>query len=203
MFVQVIQGRTSDPDALRAAGDRWMRELAPGAIGWLGTTAGVTDDGQAIAVVRFESAEAAERNAARPEQDRWWNETRTLFDGEPTFLESSDVEVQTVGDPDRAGFVQVMQGQTSDMARSRELMAQFPFEEMKNLRPEVLGSLNIGHDEGRWTQVLYFTSEDEARVGERKELPPDWQVTMEELTKLSVGDPVFLDLRDPVLNSPA
>ena len=202
MFAQVIQGRTSDPEAVRTATDRWMRELAPGAIGWLGSTAGVTDDGQVVLVVRFESAEAAERNAGRAEQSRFWEETRGFFDGEPTFLDSADVTAETVGDPDRAGFVQVMQGQTSDPARSRELMAQFPLEAMKDLRPDILGSLMIGHDEGRWTQVIYFTSEADAREGERKETPEEWRAQMEELMKLSVGEPVFLDLRRPLLTSP-
>jgi hypothetical protein len=202
MFAQVIQGRTSNPEAVPAATDGWMKDLAPGAVGWLGTTAGVTDDGQVVLVVRFESAEAAERNAARPEQDRFWQETRRLFDDEPTFLESTDVTVETVGDPDRAGFVQVMQGQSSDPARVRELMAQFPLEAMKDFRPDILGSVLIRHDGGRWTQVLYFTSEAEAREGERRQAPPEWQATMEELMKLEVGGPVFLDLRRPLLTAP-
>src|SRR3954468_14635344 len=175
MFAQVIQGRTSNPEAVPAATDRWMKDLAPGAAGWLGTTAGVTDDGQVVLVVRFESAEAAERNAARPEQDGFWAETRGLFEGEPAFLESENVTVETVGNPDQAGFVQVMQGRTSDPARARELMAQFPLERMKDLRPDILGSTMIEHDQGRWTQVIYFTSKSEARESERKPPPAEWQ----------------------------
>ena len=202
MFAQVIQGRTSDPEALRSASERWMRDLAPGAIGWLGSTAGVTDDGQAVLVVRFESAEAAERNAARPEQDRFWAETRRLFDGEPTFLNSEKVTVETVGNPDQAGFVQVMQGRTSDPVRAGELMAQMPLDRMKNFRPDILGSLTIAHDGGRWTQVIYFTSEAEAREGERQEPPAEWQRVMDELMKLDVEKPVFFDLRRPQLTSP-
>src|SRR3712207_6112514 len=119
MFVQVFQGRTSDPDALRAALERWMRELAPGAIGWLGSTDGVTDDGTFVAVARFESAEAAARNSERPEQGQWWAETEKLFDGEVTFRDSEDVDVELYGDPDRAGFVQIMQGRVTDIARAR------------------------------------------------------------------------------------
>jgi hypothetical protein len=65
VFVQVIQGQVSDPAALRAALDRWLQELAPGATGWLDSTSGVTEDGRFIAVVRFESAEAAKRNSYR------------------------------------------------------------------------------------------------------------------------------------------
>src|SRR4051812_15140724 len=197
MFAQVIQGRTSHPEKMPEAQDRWMRDLAPGAVGWLGTTAGITDDGQVVLVVRFESAEDAERNGARPEQDRFWQETRGLFDGEPTFLDSTDVTVETVGNPDAAGFVQVMKGRTSDPARAKELMAQFPLDAMKDFRPEVLGSVMIGHDGGRWTQVIYFTSEAEAREGERRELPAEWRETMTELMSLGVGEPEFLDLRRP------
>jgi hypothetical protein len=202
MFAQVMQGRTSDAQGLQTAMDRWMQELQPGATGWLGTTGGVTDDGRAIAVARFESAEAADRNSQRPEQTRWWEETQRLFDGEVTFLDSDDVTLDLIGDPDRAGFVQVMQGQVTDPQRAKELMAQFPQDAMADLRPDMLGSVMIGHDDGRWTQVLYFTSEAEAREGERKEPPPEWRATMEELTKLSVGEPDFIDLRSPVLQSP-
>ncbi len=68
MFVQVITGRTSKAAELRAAFDRWMTELSPGAKGWLGSTAGVTEDGRFVALARFESEAAAQRNSDRPEQ---------------------------------------------------------------------------------------------------------------------------------------
>jgi hypothetical protein len=203
MFVQVIQGRTSDEEALRAASDRWMKELASEATGWLGSTLGVSDDGRAIAIARFESAAAAQRNSQRPEQTRWWEETQPLFDGEPTFLDSEDVTVDLRGDPDRAGFVQVMQGRVTDAARAKELLGRIPSEDMAAFRPEVLGSMSIGHDDGRWTQVLYFTSEEEAREGERKEPPPEFQAVMAEMAELSVGPLDFVDLRRPVLESPS
>src|SRR3954470_9244611 len=58
MFVQVITGRATDVDALRAALDRWVVELAPEAPGWLGSTAGVAADGRAVCLARFSSAEA-------------------------------------------------------------------------------------------------------------------------------------------------
>jgi hypothetical protein len=200
MFIQVIQGRTADAQGLRAAVDRWEKEIAPGAEGWLGSTGGVTEDGRAIAVVRFESEEAARRNSERPEQDAWWQETAKLFDGEATFRESSDVVVDLQGDPDRAGFVQVMQGRTSDPARARELMAQDP-EMWAKFRPDVLGSVEILHDGGAYTMVLYFTSEADAREGERKEVPPELKATMDEMDKLTVEVPEFFDLKQPELRS--
>jgi hypothetical protein len=202
MFVQVIQGRTSDADGLRARVDRWQEELAPGAVGWLGSTGGVTEDGRTIAVVRFESEEAARRNSERPEQDRWWAETSQLFDGGATFRDSSDVVVDLQGDPDQAGFVQVMQGRTSDPQRARQLMAQNP-EAWAAFRPDVLGSVEILHDDGAYTMVLYFTSEAEAREGERKAVPVELQATMDEMDKLSVGDTEFFDLKQPQIRSAA
>lgn len=201
MFVQVIQGKVSDAAAVRARMDTWMKELAAGADGWLGSTAGVTDDGDFVALARFESEEAARRNSDRPEQTAWWEETAKLFDGEPTFLESTDVDVDTPGDPDRAGFVQVMQGRTSQPDRARELMASDPTD-WAGFRPEILGTVTANHDDGRWTMVIYFTSEAEAREGEKKEPPEEVAKLMKELDALSVGEPTFLDLRDPWLHSP-
>ena len=200
MFIQVIQGRTSDADGLRAAIDRWEKDLAPGTVGWLGTTGGVTADGRAIAVVRFESEEAARRNSERPEQDRWWRETEKLYDGGATFRESSDVVVDLQGDPDRAGFVQIMQGRTSDPARARQLMTQDP-DMWAKFRPDVLGSVEALHDGGAYTMVLYFTSEAEAREGERKEVPLELRATMDEMEKLTVEQPEFFDLEQPMLRS--
>src|SRR4051812_42998383 len=201
MFAQVIQGRTSDPAAVRAALDRWVVELWPGSVGWLGSTSGITDDGTFVAVVRFESAETAGRNAQRPEQGRWWEETSRLFDGEVTFRDSEDVTVDLQGDPDSAGFVQVMEGHVSDAARAKEVMSMVPSDVMAAYRPDVLGSMVIGQDDGAWTQVIYFTSEEAAREGERKEPPQALQDAMAEMGTLSVGETIYLDLREPLLQS--
>jgi hypothetical protein len=201
MFVQVIEGHVKDPDQAHAALDRWAAELAPGAPGWLGSTAGATEDGKFLAIARFESENAARANSDRPEQDRWWAETARLFTGEPTFRDSTDVDLDVQGDLEAAGFVQVIQGRTSDPARSRELMSQSP-ETWAAWRPDVLGSVGVGHEDGGYTAVLYFTSEEEAREGERKEPPPELKEQMDEMGKLEVGEPTFLDLTRPWLYSP-
>ena len=201
MFAQVIQGRTSDAEGLRASLDRWLEELRPGSIGWLGSTIGITDDGQFVAVARFESAEAADRNSRRPEQGRWWEETSRHFDGEVRFQDSEDVTIDLPGDPDTAGFVQVMQGRVTDANRAKEVMAQIPGDVMAAHRPDVLGSVVIGFPDGAWTQVIYFTSEADAREGERTEPPTELRNAMEEMAKLSVGETTFLDLREPLLQS--
>jgi hypothetical protein len=201
MFVQVIRGQVSDPGQVHAALDRWSGQLAAGAPGWLGSTAGVTEDGRFVALARFDSAEAARRNSDRPEQGQWWMETSKLLTGEVTFRDSSDVTPDVTGDPDRAGFVQVMQGRSSDPERARELMAQNP-DEWAAFRPDVIGSVAVGHEGGAYTMALYFTSEQAAREGERKEPPPELKALMEEMNQLSASEPEFLDLRQPWLYSP-
>jgi hypothetical protein len=201
VFVQVIQGRVADAGKLRAALDRWAQEVAPGSIGWLGSTAGVTEDGRFIALARFASEEAARRNSDRPEQDQWWAETAKLFSGAASFNDSSDVTVDVTGDPDQAGFVQVIQGRGSDPDRARELMAQ-DSSAWAAFRPEILASVAVGYEGGAYTMAIYFTSEAEAREGERKQPPPELQAQMEEMAALSIGEPEFFDLTQPWLYSP-
>lgn len=202
MFVQVITGRTSRAAQVRAAFDRWVEELAPGAEGWLGSTAGVTEDGRFVALARFESEDAARRNSDRPEQGQWWAETAGLLDGEATFRNSVKVMPDLRGDPDEAGFVQIMQGQQGpDPDRAQELMNQNS-DEWAAFRPDVVGSLSVAHPDNTWTMALYFTSEADAREGERKEPPPRLKAQMDEMDSLGVGVPEYFDLKDPWLSSP-
>ena len=200
MFAQIIRGKVSDPTAVRPVVDRWMTELGPTAKGWLGSTSGVTDDNEVFVLVRFESEEAARANSDRPEQGAWWAEMEKLFDGQPTFQDSNDVQVDTSGDPDAAGFVQVMTGQVTDPDRAKQLMAEQP--DMRTLRPDILGSVSVSHEDGKWTMVIYFTSEADAREGEAKQMPPEALKAMEEMQALSVGQPEFLDLKTLWLYSP-
>jgi hypothetical protein len=51
--------------------------------------------------------------------------------------------------------------------------------------------------------AIYFTSEAEAREGERKQPPPELKAQMDEMTELSVGAPDFFDLKQPWLYAPS
>lgn len=195
MFVQVIQGQVSDVGAVREAFDRWDREVAPGAVGFLGSTGGVTAEGRFITLARFESEEAARRNSDRPEQDRWWRETEPLF-REVSFRDSTQVTVDLNGNPDEAGFVQVILGRGSDAARARELLTQ-DTEAWAAFRPEILGTVVVEHGGGGYTMAAYFTTEAAAREGERRQPPPELAARMEELTKLNIEEPEYFDLTDP------
>jgi len=201
MFIQVIEGQVSDAGELKAALDRWLEQLAPGATGWLGSTSGVTDDGTCIALVRFESEEAARRNSDRPEQDQWWTETSKLFSGDVTFRDCREVVTFGKGGSDDAGFVQVIQGRVRDVERMRALNEQMESAEGE-FRPDVIGGVSALHGDGGFTTAVYFTSEKEAREGERKEPPPELKALMDEEQSLYEGELTYLDLREPWLASP-
>jgi hypothetical protein len=51
--------------------------------------------------------------------------------------------------------------------------------------------------------ALYFTSEEAAREGARKERPENLRTRMKEMTALSVGEPQFFDLERTVAALPA
>jgi hypothetical protein len=196
MFVQVIEGRTTDAEGLERQLDRWQSEVRPGAIGYLGVTSGITEDGRSIALVRFESAEAARANSERAEQSAWWAETEKYFDGEVEFAESSDVTEYLGGGSNEAGFVQIMKVAGIDRATVERLDGSF--DQFADLRPDLLGGLRVWTGPDRYVEAAYFTSEAEARAGEQQELPEELQATMAEFQDV-MAKTEYIDLKDPLL----
>jgi hypothetical protein len=199
MFVQVITGRTTDPAALRARGERWDADLRPGATGYLGGTVGFSDDGRFVTLARFVDEVAAATNSERPEQGAWWAETAALIDGEATFRESSDVSTLHDGGSDSAGFVQIMEGTVSDRAKAESFETPELEAQLLASRPDLLGSIRVWFDGGAYLEAAYFTSEADARAGEAS---PEFQGPQEDYTAL-FGEMTFTDLRDLQLTGPA
>jgi hypothetical protein len=196
MFVQVIEGQVADREGLRRQMDQWQKELRPGATGFLGSTSGVTDDGKGIAFARFESAAAAKANSERPEQGKWWAETEKCYSGNVTFTESEDTEEFLGGGSNDAGFVQVMRG-TADRDQMHALDAGFE-EHAPDWRPDVIGGLRVWTGPDRYIDATYFTSEAEARAGEKKEPPPELAQQMGQFEAM-MADVEYIDLKDPWL----
>ncbi|MEA2497687.1 MAG: hypothetical protein QOH26_92 [Actinomycetota bacterium] len=201
MFVQVIQARATDAAGLRKQRDRWEQELRPKAKGFLGSTGGVTSDGEYIVIARFESEEAARSNSDSAEQGAWWEETSQYL-SDPMFHDCTEVDMVIDGGSDDAGFVQVIQGKVTDVEKMRELDKRME-PRLKELRPDVIGGLTAWHPQnGRFTNVIYFRSEAEARAKEKEmESVEGFQEYMEEMQALSDGEPKFLDLSEPWMTS--
>ncbi|GLW65491.1 hypothetical protein Arub01_37350 [Actinomadura rubrobrunea] len=203
MFVQVIQGRiVTDPARLKECLDLWARDLAPGASGWLGETAGVTDDGMFVDLVRFASPEAARRNGDRPEQGRWWAQTSRLLGGEVTFRDCVETDTWLGGASDDAGFVQVIQSKVTDLPELRSRLRAMDDDAVRAFRPDVIGGVLAVDPGGVCTEAVYFTSETAAREGERRLPAPELLEKMEGLMRCYEGELAYYDLRDPWLYSP-
>lgn len=194
MFAQVIRGRARDEEALREQWSKWDRELKPGADGFLGSTAGVADDGTFVAVARFDSEDAARRNSDRPEQGQWWQETSQHLESDVEFEDCPEMDTILGGGSDEAGFVQVIRGRCTDVDRARSLSGQMEAD-LKERRPDLIGVSAAWQPDGHFTQLAYFRSEAEAREREQEtEGPPDeWPGLFEDVT--------YIDLRNPWFSS--
>ena len=193
MFVQVIKGKAKDEAGLRKQFDRWVEEVRPGAVGFLGSTTGVSPDGVLFTSARFESEEAARRNSDRPEQGKWWSETEQYL-SDVTFKDCSEVDQMMDGGSNDAGFVQVMEGKTTDVEKLRSMGREME-PELRKMRPDVMGGIVAWHGDGEFTQVVYFESEAAARAGESNtsnEGPPQEWLDL-------LGDVSYIDLPDPLL----
>jgi hypothetical protein len=195
MFIQVIQGQCRDADRIHQLSDEWRDTLGSSATGWLGGTYGITDEGQFVAVVRFESREAAMQNSTSPEQGTWWQKMQECFDGEVTFHDCDDAVMFLDGGSDDAGFVQVIQGRLTDPERFRRFMSQ-PMEALHEARPEILGGTIAIESDGKFTETIFFTSEDAARAGEAQDMPEDMRRDIEEEFSV-MQDVTYLDLHHP------
>jgi len=196
VFVQIIEGRTSDAEGLKRQGERWQTDVAPGAVGFLGVTAGAALDGRAITIARFATEEAARANSKRTEQGKWWAETEKLYEGAPTFTESCDVTELLGGGSNEAGFVQVMKTTGVDRAKVERLDENLG--RIAELRPDLLGVVRVWTGTDSYVEAAYFSSEAAAREGETVELPEELQASMADFADI-VANTDFIDLTDPQL----
>ena len=198
MFIQIIEGKTSDADGFRRFLEERRAEAMKGAIGFLGATTAIAPDGTVVTMARFESAEKAAENAARPEQTAFFEEMKKYFAGEPTFHETTEVETFLAGGSNDAGFVQFMIGTATDKAKAKASEKEMT-PTLESTRPDVLGGITAW-DGDWWCQAIYFTSEAEAREGEKKfeSMPADERARFDEMMG-AYGEPRFVDGPNPIL----
>lgn len=195
MFLQVIIGRVADLGDLQASLRRWRTDLAPGAIGWLGSTAGMVGDDIFVSLARFETLEAARRNSDQPEQHQWWMETAKAFHAEPHFLDCEKVTTFGDGPSAEAGFVQVILAHGASFERLNAMMVPQEAAIMAH-RPEILGGISGATAEGQLIDAIFFTDEASARAGEATPMPAEVQALMQQYERLVTIDS-YLDLTEP------
>jgi hypothetical protein len=202
MFIRVIKGRATNPPGIRRDLGRWQRQLAADADGWLGSTTGITEDGWSITVVRFASEAHARRNRDRPEQREWWRDASQHL-ARVISHDAPKVHIYRDGGSDQAGFVQVIQGHTDDIERMASL-GRDQDDVLAREAPHLLGVTVAEHADrpGDFTQVVYFTSEQDARRFAQEPPAAADEPVLERLRSLMTNVRCF-DLRDPQLLSPS
>lgn len=200
VFLQIIQAPVADVDGVRDHFDHWFEDLADGATGWLGTTAGTTDAGELFAAVRFVSTEAARRSSQREEQDSWWQELLRRLDGEPVVQNCSDVAEIAGGGSDDAGYVQVVQGRASDLADVLHDIARAAETTLPH-RPSLIGGYLAAHDEGGgFSEVLYYPDAEAADDKQSEQLRESQLSRIQEKSAF-LTDLRRLEITDPWLHS--
>ncbi len=195
MFIQIIQGKCTRPDELRALAQSWRTEVGEHSVGWLGGTFGFTDDDLFVGIVRFESREAAMANSARPEQTAWAEKMMGLMDGPVEFHDCDDVMLFMDGGSDDAGFVQVIRGKVDDVDRLKAMLADT--EMLHEMRPEIIGGTLAIEADGTFTETVAFTDEASARAGEAMAPPPQVAAELE----YAMQGAHFYDLHHPWFES--
>ena len=198
MFAWVLEGKASDPEEVGRQLGHWINQFGATA-GYLGATGGVTDDRRFLLFVRWESENLANTFLTRPEQQAWYAEFQKSFDGDIEFAESGDVTTYLAGGSDAAGFVQAMK--VSGVDRRRIDDADREFEQLAaDFRPDLIGGVRVWTAPDAFVEANYFTSEDAAREGEKKEPPAEVAAGFEDFMD-TMKDAEFYDFTDPLLHS--
>jgi hypothetical protein len=199
VFVWVLQATVADPGEVGRLLARWTSEFGGTAPGYLGATGGVTDDGRFLLFVRWESEEAGDELILRPEHLAWYDEFQRSFDGAVEFVETGDVTTHLVGGSDAAGFVQAIKATGVD--RERVEAADREFENIApQLRPDLIGSIRVWTAPDSFVEANYFTSEHDARAGERQAPPAELVDVLEDFMGM-MKDAEYFDFTEPFLHS--
>lgn len=194
MFIRVIEGHGDDREALRRIADRWgtnVRGVVPGCVG---ATMGCADDGTFLAILRFESTDAAAEQATLPSSIRWIDELTAALLSPPQIEDHPEVDVFAGGGSAEAGFVQVVRGRALDKTELKEIEWQI-LEWFPGLRPDYFGSW-MAWNESRFTEVAYFASAAEAHAGEQRVAESEHSGDFEQWLD-GITDVRYVDLHEP------
>lgn len=198
MFVWVLEAKATDPGEVGRQLGRWTGEFGHSP-GYLGATGGVTDDSRFVLFVRWESEDAGNELLMRPEHIAWYDEFQRSFDGAVEFAETGDVTTHLAGGSDAAGFVQAMK--ISGVDRQRVEAADREFENIApHVRPDLIGGIRVWTAPDGFVEANYFTSEHDARTGERKDPPPEIAEALADFMAM-MKDAEYFDFTEPFLHS--
>ena len=166
--------------------------MAAGAAGFAGATGGVTADHRAVLVTRFESEHAARGHGAQA--------VVGALAEPPEVLETADVTLHGGQGWETARFVQLMRARVRDRRRFEAIEDEIAPQFMQ-FRPDALAAYRAWFPGGNVIAIDYFTSEEQARAGERKQMPDHLAHRFGEWMSL-LDDVEWFDLTDPWIATP-
>ena len=199
MFLLVLSGRVADPVETRVRWEAWQREVAPRTPGWLGDTGGISESGEFVALVRFQTEGTAARAFTPRDDAAWWHDFAGLFVEGISIDGASEIDAFARGDFEDAGCVQFIRGQTSQVAEVRELNAAIQAK-VREACPDIIADVVAWHGDGRFTEAVYFISEEEARRAEKSR--PSHLRELSDRWATRVSDERFVGAIDPMHASP-
>lgn len=193
MFVRTIRARVSVKPLLRNAWDH-IAEALSGRPGWCSAVAGIPQPHAFIASLEFTDGTSAAAALADPPVTRWLKEVENCLE-DIVVVDSSEGETLLSGPRQEARFLQIIEARTTDKERWIAINEAMQ-EVMRTHRPEVLAASIAWHGGDRFTETVYFTSEQEAREKESREFPGGMVGLFGELMNL-VEDLTYTDVRAP------
>jgi hypothetical protein len=187
VFVELVQGTAVDEAALRRAWDRTLATIADEAEGWLGATSGVAPGADFLALLGFDSEEAARITMGKLHLRATWDELRPLV-ANLRFRELPHVRAFGVAEVVDADVVEVTHGPANDIGRVVSVF-EGAGQEVRAAQAPVLGGLLAWDDSAYAVSARYRRSSEAAAAASRDPLRDDAPMLLEQAAELELSGP--------------
>lgn len=183
-FAQVIEGYVDDRETALIDWNDWCASLPSS--GEINHTIGSSDDGRIVVLIFGDSA-----TALGDEGSKLSAQPFSHFKGPAIVYESERIDASLFGPWEDAGCVQLIHGRARHIDRL-EGLTQEMLAEVRETCPDVLGHVMIHYEDNRFTEAIYFTSEEDARSEERNRstrlevLTRQWEELVDDLSFVGI-----------------
>ncbi len=187
MFLELVQGRAVSEAALRSAWEQVLATIAEEATGWIGATSGAAAHGGFVAILGFESEEAARISMGRLDESATWNPLEPLL-ADLRFRELPHVRAFGVAGLGDADLVEVTQGSANDVGRLLSVVEGSARAVLADEAP-FLGTLVAWDDSAFAVNVLYRRASEGVVASTPDPVRQDAPILLDQSVQLDVVDP--------------
>ena len=133
----IIKGTTKDAAGVRRQGERWNTDVRPGAIGFLGSTVGVSEGGTFFAIARFADAASARANWSDRSRARGGRRRRSCSRGSPPSARRVTSRRSSTAAPTLQGSCRSWKAPSTDRAKAEALENDELLAQLHAARPDL------------------------------------------------------------------